>query len=115
MLTVYTPESGYKRTARIPLTFTAADTVASFTMGGKGHIHSYYLETSNTTGNGTHTVTFENVESNEIYNSGAKVENAEYMITGIDLILAEIITIKSTLSAPAGTGGGTDYITLYLK
>ncbi|MDP1614614.1 MAG: hypothetical protein Q8L68_02345 [Methylococcales bacterium] len=104
----------YKRSLKIPFIYAAADTVKSCTLTGKGKVHSIILTLPNFTTATTGTLTFENTDSTEFYNSTAKAENVTYVLTSIDRVLAETITIKLTLDAGAG-GAHTAYATIYFE
>lgn len=101
------------KSPRLPFEFSAVGTEISMEFSGQSHIHSIVLELPSFTNNPTATVTIVNDQGVELYNSGAKSDGANYVLS-VDRIVAENNgTFVLTLSGDAGGSGGTAYMSIY--
>ena len=108
----------YKRFAKLAkqiLTFSATDTTKSFIINRSGEIPFIRMLVPNFTNVVTATLTVENGDGDEIWNSGAKAKNATYLMQMSIPIATETNTVKVTLSGAAGGTGGDVLVTVYLE
>lgn len=105
-----------KKSINLNFIFGDTGTIKSILFSGSGKIHSYWMKVPDTTDGPTATLTIVNDEGSTIFSSGAKAENAEYNGT-VDRIVDESGTANFliTLSAAAGSGGGTVEVILFFE
>ena len=101
------------KSPRQPLSFGDSDTLKSFTIQVNGVVSRIILEIPDWTNAPNTTLTIENSDGKEIYNSGAKTENQTLNLkTDVEVVGEN--TVKVALSGAPGGAGGDVYVTLYL-
>jgi len=101
------------KTPRYALTFGATDTQKSFTLQANGVTHLIVLEIPNWTNTVNTTLTIENEDGIEIYNSGAKAQNQSVKLA-VQRPLHGVNTVKVSLDGQPGGTGGTVHVTMYV-
>jgi len=94
------------------LSFGSSDTSKSKSVSFIGKIEQIHLRVPNWTNTVTGTLTIEDVDGYEIYNSGAKDQNANYNIDREQLVPANSKVIFTLSGAPGGSGG--DVVVVFL-
>jgi len=102
---------------RKDLEFGAADTAKSVSVALEGVLHQAFMRVPNFTNVVTATLTIQDEDGFELFNSGAKAKGADYLLAPVPelLLLAGKITISVTLSGVPGGDGGTVSAVLFLK
>jgi len=98
----------FERVQRIKKEFTFAwdETVKSQQAVMEGKIHQIHFRVPDSVNNVAATLTLEDEDGYEIYNSGAKAENGNYnLVPPIPLLVAGNFTFKVTLAGAPGVAG----------